>query len=72
MNPATALLVLDAIALAERALANYFGQPAGWKPTPEDWNQFYAEVDEASPEIEKVRAMERLGLKERVPYSGPE
>lgn len=69
MNPATALLVIDAISLADKLLANYLGKPSGWKPTPQDWEDFHATVDAASPEAVKKLAMERLGLTERIPYT---
>lgn len=70
MNPVPALLVNNAIDLAFQLLANHLGKPEGWKPSPQDVQDFLDLQDDATPENEKAEAMKRLGLTERIPYTG--
>lgn len=43
-------------------LRTRLGKPEGWKPTPQDVEDFLASVDEATPDHEKAAAAARLGL----------
>lgn len=70
MNPLTPFLVEQGINLAFQLLATYLNKPEGWKPTPQDFQDFLDTQDAATPENVKVEAMRRLGLTERIPYTG--
>ena len=70
MNPVTAVIVTNAIDLAFELLANHLGKPEGWRPSPQDVQDFLDAQDEATPEHEKAEALKRLGLTERIPYQG--
>lgn len=70
MNPLTPFLVEQGINLAFQLLANYLNKPEGWKPSPQDVQDFLDAQDAATPENVKAEAMKRLGLTERVPFTG--
>lgn len=43
-------------------LGNHLGKPEGWKPTPQDIQDFLDSVDKDTPEAMKQEARHRLGL----------
>ena len=53
-------IILGIIDGAFKLLANHLGRPAGWVPTPQDWVDLQAQVNDATPEAVKAQARARL------------